>query len=163
SGQARAGDGAVATVPRGGPRWNAEPPIAVCLGGHHHQIDAALPGSADPPGADSAKVILNVVPRPGALRKAMIAPWSSMILCVRARPSPVPPPFVVKNGLKILLASDAGMPRPVSSISSATRRRPYARLGVVFPLPSSLHPARSVSRPPAAIASSALPTRFTRA
>jgi hypothetical protein len=43
---------------------------------------------------------MNTVPWPGLLRKVTVPPWSSTILWAMARPSPVPPDFVVKNGLK---------------------------------------------------------------
>ena len=103
---------------------------------------------------------VNVVPTPGALRKLMLPPWSSMILWVSASPRPVPAALVVKNGSNTLSASEGEMPLPESSISTRIRRRP------VPPASASAlrcQPVRTVSRPPVSIASSALLTRLTNA
>src|SRR5262249_29170144 len=108
----------------------------------------------------SGRTIRNTAPAPGALRTSIAPPWSSMIFCVSASPSPVPASFVEKNGLKTRSRSVGAMPLPESSISMA-RRRALVRTPVAVSPP--LQPTRSVSVPPRGIASSAFATRFTRA
>ena len=56
----------------------------------HRKSSGAMGGSAT-----SGRTIVNVVPRPGALVKVILPPWSWTILWARARPSPVPPERVV--------------------------------------------------------------------
>ena len=67
---------------------------------------------------------MNTVPWPGAARNVTVPPWSSMILCVMASPSPVPPGLVVKNGLKTSGVSSGLIPLPVSATST---HQPVAR------------------------------------
>ena len=98
---------------------------------------------------------VNVVPTPGALRKVMLPPWSSMILWVRASPSPVP----------LRLGGEERVEHPVG----LRRRDPAARVldldahPAAAPRPAGparrrarAQPTRSVSRPPVGMASSAL-------
>src|SRR3990172_627608 len=73
-------------------------------------------------GSSNVKVVL----APGLLRKLIVPPWSSTIFWGRASPRPVPPGFVVKNGLKIFPVAAAGIPRPESS-TSTFRRRSFKR------------------------------------
>ena len=111
----------------------------------------------------AASAIRKIVPPPGAPRKSMTPPWSSMILCVRASPSPVPLSFVLKNGLNTRSVASGAMPTPLSSTSICTRRRgartPAAGHARCRRVPAQ--PTRSTRRPPAGIASRALRTRLT--
>src|SRR5207344_818387 len=100
----------------------------------------ALPAIAGAAG----KWIPTVVPWPTVLLITSVPPFCSTNRFAIARPSPVPSGRVVKNGSVTVGSSSAGMPLPVSEISTMTLVR-SALTRVVTP-----------SVPPPGIASSAL-------
>src|SRR5262249_60829160 len=65
-------------------------------------------------GPASGSVIVTSVPCPRSLCRLMAPPWASTILRVVARPRPVPPFLVEKNGRNALASTSAAMPLPVS-------------------------------------------------
>ena len=82
-----------------------------------------------------------------------LPPCSSAVRCASARPSPVPPGFVVKNGWKIRSRSSGATPAPPSSIRTRTR-------GVSAPSSPSVE---TRTTPPGGVASAAFSSRFNTA
>src|SRR5262249_53836156 len=88
----------------------------------------------------------NVLPWPGSLVTSM-RPWCSRTIWAEMkRPRPLPP-FVEKNGSKIIVCSTVGIPRPVSLTASSTWR--------------SRALVATAMRPPAGAASTALGRGFS--
>src|SRR5439155_21724240 len=94
----------------------------------------------------SGRRMINVVPRPTPVSKAMVPPClSTSTECAIAKPCPVPlpTPLVVKNGSKIRPRMPSGIPPPESAMRISAQSPQRFVLTVIVPFP--LRPSPTVS------------------